>query len=253
LIPAIVVAVALASSSAPDTQLTPSAPRPADPEPENEEEPRAESSWLVPKERPVRSPLPVTFSMVAALAGGTRSFHGSFGVSIGSQHLSAPRRDGQRRFVSIGASAFVRWYTPHPQVGCGGDAVPPPPRSPCPATLSIGPTFRYGIVRNDSPSFTVPHQRLEIAVTPFLGREPLRDPDRADLAMGARLALSATYAGFSQDVLDDSDAFTGSGGTLAFIALLPAALLNHIELYGEPMILDGNLFVSVGLGLGFGL
>ena len=239
---------------APTSQLVPSAPRPADPEPEIDEETApadaSTTTWLEPKKRPFRTPWPVTFSTVAALAGGSRSFHGSFGLSVGSQHLGAASPSGERRFVSFGASVFVRWYTPHPQVGCGDDAAPPPPRPHCPATLSGGPTFRWGIVRNESPSFSVPRQRYDVAVTPFIGREPLRDPGRGGLAAGARVALSATYGGSSQDILDDPDT---SENTLAFLAILPAALINHLEIYGEPMVLDGRLYVSAGLGLGFGL
>jgi hypothetical protein len=252
--PAFAVAFVVTSGLAPDGQLVPAAPRPADPDPEGDAEtepaPASTTTWLEPKKRPVRTPWPVTFSTVAALAGGSRSAHGSFGLSVGSQHLGAPTASRERRFVSFGASVFVRWYTPHPQVGCGDDASPPPPRAHCPATLSGGPTFRWGIVRNDSPSFSVPHQRFDVAVTPFVGREPLRDPDRADLAVGARLALSATYGGFSQDILDDPDT---SENALAFLAILPAALINHLEVYGEPMVTGGRLFVSAGIGLGFGL
>ena len=250
----VVVAAVVASGLAPTTQLVPSMPRPADPEPEVDPEtapaPASSTPWLEPKKRPRRTPWPVTFSTVAALAGGSRSFHGSFGLSVGSQHLGAPTASGERTFVSFGASAFVRWYTPHPQVGCGDDAAPSPARPHCPATLSVGPTFRWGIVRNESPSFSVPHQRFDIAVTPFVGHEPLRDPDRGRIAAGVRVALSATYGGFSQDILDDPDT---SENALAFLAILPAALINHLELFGEPMVLDGRLFVSAGVGLGFGL
>ncbi len=254
--PAFAVAFVIGSGFAAESQLVPSAPRPAEREPETDPEtepaPASPTPWFEPKKRAPRTPWPVTFSTVAALAGGSRSFHGSFGLSVGSQHLGEPDPSGQRRFVSFGASVFVRWYTPHPQVGCGDDAARAPAgaRPHCPATLSGGPTFRWGIVRNESPSFTVPHQRFDVAMTPFIGREPLRDPSRGGLAAGARVALSATYGGYSQDILDDPDT---SDNALAFVAILPAALVNHLEVFGEPMILDGRLFVSVGVGLGFGL
>jgi hypothetical protein len=257
---AVVVAAVIASGLGPSERLAHAQPRPADPDPDpradaetEAERRRAASSWLSPKERPRRTPWPVTFSTVAALAGGSRSFHGSFGLSVGSQHLFAPRLDGERRFVSFGASVFVRWYTPHPQVACGADAEPKPARPHCPATVSMGPTFRFGVVRNEGQSFEVPHERLSLAVTPFAGSEPLRDPARAGLALGARIALAITYGGSSKDLLDDADSFSESGGTLAFIALLPATLVNHLELYGEPMLLDSKLLVSAGAGIGFGL
>lgn len=209
--------------------------------------------WLEPKPRPRRSPWPVTFTTHAAVAGGSRSLHGSFGVTAGSQHLyGGHRANGVHRFVSVGGSFFLRWYAPHAQVGCGED-VSPPRRSNCPITFSLGPTIRWGIALDDRPRFSIPHRRFDIGFTPFITREPLRDPAGWQTVVGGRVTLSATYGGFSEDILDDEEAWAGSGMPLSFIAFLPAALVNHLELYGEGLFLDGRPLLSVGVGVGFGL
>lgn len=206
----------------------------------------------VPLARP-KAPLGVTFSSHAAFAAGTRSAHGSFGGTLGSQHLGRERPGHRRTFTSFGASGYVRAYLPSGQIGCGVNADPKPSPRVCPTGWSLGPTVGIGEVKDRDARWTVPDERLRVSVTPFLGEEPLRATGQRALAGGARLTLSGTFVSLGEKMMDDSlSKGSGQGAAMMMLFALPAFLVNHYELYGETLVLNDRAYASVGGGLGFG-
>lgn len=195
-------------------------------------------------------PLPFTVTTLAGFGVGTRSLHGSFGITLSSQSLGRLRSHGTRSFVGYGASAFLRAYAPATQIGCGAD-IDGSPRV-CPTSVSAGPTFRLGNVveRGIGTKFGVFDDRFELAFTPFAGSEPLRAPGRTTFAWGARVAASATFATLFWRVAEGN--LTGRDSAMLAIAILPLLVLNRVEVYAEPIVVDGQPYVSFGLGSGFG-
>lgn len=203
-------------------------------------------------ERP-KTPLGITFSSHAAFAAGTRSAHGSFGATLGSQHLGRERPGHRRTFTSLGASAYTRAYLPSGQIGCGRDAEPKPSPRVCPTGWSVGPTVGLGEVKDRDARWTVPDERLRVSFTPFLGVEPLRATGQRGLAGGARLTLSGTFTSLGERMMDDTLAKgSGQGAAMAMLLVLPAFLVNHYEVYGETLVVQQRAYTSVGGGLGFG-
>ncbi len=247
----LVPALLLAASSA---RAEETAPEAAAEVPEKKDD--AEAYWwrkpVVAPEPPTPKPWDATFVTHAALAGGNRAFHGSFGLTLGSQKLGPVRPSGSRRFTSFGGTALVRAYAPSEQIGCTREIARETKDRVCPVGWSFGPTLRTGRVKDKASAWTIPEERLEVAVTPFVGSEPLRAHGERAVAVGGRVTLGATFPKMFEKASEGSGG-DGQGKAMAFALAMPLLLLNHVEIYAEPMVVGGKPYASGGLGVGFGL